>query len=273
MPLYARALVNRLLEKETTRYVGIVVLREHPKQGWQALIIQRTGPPEKGKWACPGGHVDKGESDEAAAFRELKEETGVEADEMTLFQEEDVDIGHLAFFWTVVEGGTRARASDDAGQSRWVDVTDIPELAWNNDEEIRKACIEACLHDIQETWDAKRLLEPRDPVAALVHKLETTLPGARIVTEPGPDRGQSLHLEITLDEPWTSAKVSTVRSRIERLLSGLGYIVVDHFVNRTHDENTYWFDPHYIPKLQAPSGWRPWFSRKKTRKLLRQAGL
>jgi ADP-ribose pyrophosphatase YjhB (NUDIX family) len=42
------------------------------------LLIQRGQQPYQGKWAPPGGFVEHGESFEAAAAREVKEETGVE---------------------------------------------------------------------------------------------------------------------------------------------------------------------------------------------------
>ncbi|MDE2143958.1 MAG: NUDIX domain-containing protein, partial [Elusimicrobia bacterium] len=33
-----------------------------------------------GLWLAPGGHIDEGETPDEAALRELKEETGLEAD-------------------------------------------------------------------------------------------------------------------------------------------------------------------------------------------------
>lgn len=130
----AHRLVARLLEESTKRFVGIVVLR-----GECALIIKRDGPPEAGKWACPGGHVDPGESDLDAAYRELEEETGIEADSMHRLDSQDVDIGHLTFYWTRVPAGTRAVAADDAEKAKWVPVDDLPDLAWDNAEQIERA--------------------------------------------------------------------------------------------------------------------------------------
>jgi 8-oxo-dGTP diphosphatase len=44
------------------------------------LLAQRASPPQY--WTLPGGRVDFGEQAAAAAARELKEETGVEAEVM-----------------------------------------------------------------------------------------------------------------------------------------------------------------------------------------------
>jgi 8-oxo-dGTP diphosphatase len=42
------------------------------------LLVQRAIQPSYGMWAFPGGYVDRGESLEAAALREVKEECGLD---------------------------------------------------------------------------------------------------------------------------------------------------------------------------------------------------
>lgn len=58
--------------------VDAVVFGYDASEGISILLIKRKHDPFKGKWAIPGGFVDKGESLEDAVYRELKEETGVE---------------------------------------------------------------------------------------------------------------------------------------------------------------------------------------------------
>ena len=55
--------------------VGVVCLR-----GDEVLLIRRGKPPLAGDWSLPGGRIEWGERAEAAGLRELREETGVEAE-------------------------------------------------------------------------------------------------------------------------------------------------------------------------------------------------
>ncbi|WP_298747526.1 NUDIX hydrolase [uncultured Brevundimonas sp.] len=55
--------------------VGVVCLR-----GDTVLLIRRGTPPRQGEWSLPGGRIEPGERAMDAALRELREETGVEAE-------------------------------------------------------------------------------------------------------------------------------------------------------------------------------------------------
>jgi len=52
--------------------IGAVVLRRD-----SVLLVRRGKPPSAGSWSIPGGAQDLGETAEAAARRELLEETGL----------------------------------------------------------------------------------------------------------------------------------------------------------------------------------------------------
>lgn len=52
---------------------------------YEILLLQRVGDVGHDMWALPGGHVDPGEGPLEAAYRELKEETGITEVKLKLF--------------------------------------------------------------------------------------------------------------------------------------------------------------------------------------------
>ena len=53
--------------------VGAIVFRDGA-----VLLVKRGAEPNRGRWSLPGGSLETGETVEAAAARETREETGVE---------------------------------------------------------------------------------------------------------------------------------------------------------------------------------------------------
>ena len=117
--------------------VDIIIFRQSENHN-EVLFIKRGNEPYKGKWALPGGFVDKDESLEAAAARELKEETGLSGillTQMHTFGNPGRDPrGHTVSVVYVgyLPVGAVAKAGDDAAEAEWFKVNELPDLAFDH---------------------------------------------------------------------------------------------------------------------------------------------
>lgn len=103
--------------------IGVAVLRPG-----EVLLVRRGTPPNVGAWSLPGGGQELGETAEAAARRELQEETGLHVGELHLAANVDSihrdPDGRIRFHYTILDfaalwtGGTAAPGGD------------ITEVAW-----------------------------------------------------------------------------------------------------------------------------------------------
>lgn len=118
--------------QKPTPAVGVVCFNE---QG-EVLLIQRGTPPRLGEWSIPGGRLEWGETTRAAALRELKEETGVEAQLMGLIDVVDGiftsrTTGNTTRHYVLIDYAARwisgtPKAGDDAAQAKFVATGDLP---------------------------------------------------------------------------------------------------------------------------------------------------
>lgn len=104
------------------------------RRGNQLLLAQRSKGSYKGRWGFPGGHLERGETVIAAALRELREETGVEAEPrgiLTALDEIGRDAGHIVQWHYVLVAvladwrSGEAVAADDAAGVRWATLDEI----------------------------------------------------------------------------------------------------------------------------------------------------
>lgn len=102
-------------------------------------LVKRKNEPFRGKWALPGGFVEVDESLEEAVHRELKEETGVEINDLEQFHtfgapERDPRgrVVSVAYYGITVQDVAALKAASDAAQVRWFALTALPELAFDH---------------------------------------------------------------------------------------------------------------------------------------------
>lgn len=125
--------------------VGVVCLR-----GDEVLLIRRGTPPRLNQWSVPGGRLEWGEALEVAALRELKEETGVEAQLLGLLDVVDGVFparpgGEITRHYVMIDYAARWTggepvAGDDAAEARFVSLDEAMALVeW---EETRRVIAE-----------------------------------------------------------------------------------------------------------------------------------
>jgi 8-oxo-dGTP diphosphatase len=102
------------------------------------LLIERGREPFKGTWALPGGFIDMNEELETACRRELEEETGLRVGELKQFRAYggvNRDPRHRTIsvvFYAFSEVELEAFAGDDAANSKWFSLNQLPELAFDH---------------------------------------------------------------------------------------------------------------------------------------------
>ena len=91
--LSSKSMITCYFEKSDKKvYLRHAVVDMLVIKGNKILLVKRAGPKrylEVGKWALPGGFLDRDETGAQAAVRETREETGYEAKVIKLFQVND----------------------------------------------------------------------------------------------------------------------------------------------------------------------------------------
>jgi len=123
---------------------GVVFLDD----GWRKYLLIRHRIESGGHWDFPKGHVEKGESDQETALREIYEEAGLKVDIMHGFKESISYVDHMhnvdkivVFFLCVSHSSEVKHITDDVIDHIWLGFEDaLKKLTYDNARNVlRKA--------------------------------------------------------------------------------------------------------------------------------------
>ena len=105
----------------------------------KVLLVRRRSVPYRGRWALPGGIVEAEESIDAAALRELQEETNINnvyLEQLYTFGEPSRDprgrVMTVAYYALVNWQQFQLKARQRVSEASWFPVTKLPELAFDH---------------------------------------------------------------------------------------------------------------------------------------------
>ena len=111
--------------------VGLGVLVHH---SGRVLMLRRSNVHGDGAWSAPGGHIDKGESLEQCAEREVFEETGVTIGNIRFFAVTndifEAEGKHYVTIWMSADyerGTAFVAAPEESSEVGWFDAAELPQ--------------------------------------------------------------------------------------------------------------------------------------------------
>jgi 8-oxo-dGTP pyrophosphatase MutT (NUDIX family) len=138
---------------EQERSAGGVVVR-----GAEAIVIvpTRRGASGQRVLALPKGHIDPGETPEQTAAREVREETGVDADlreklgEVRYFYQRDGKriFKRVAFYLFDYRGGSLDEHDDEVEEARWMPLEEaVGALSYDGERQMAEKALSRIARD------------------------------------------------------------------------------------------------------------------------------
>lgn len=147
----------------------------------KVLLVKRGIPPFQGSYAIPGGFVQAEESLDAAALRELKEETGVNdvyLEQLYSFGDPGRDprgrVVTVAYFALIAADRSPLAAGSDAADAAWWPIERLPELAFDH-RQILDYALERLRNKLEYTTVGFQLLPPKFTLSELQQVYEAIL--------------------------------------------------------------------------------------------------
>ena len=103
----------------------------------ELLLVKRAIEPSIGKWSFPSGYVDRGEIVEAAAIREVKEETGLNIqilDLIGVYSKKNNPIVLVVYSAKIVGG--KIEAGKECEEVAFFSTDNLPKMPFPHDEQI-----------------------------------------------------------------------------------------------------------------------------------------
>ena len=130
-----KAVMTETKSSNYTDCVGVICFR-----GEDVLLIERGTAPRKGEWSIPGGRIEPGESERAAALRELTEETGDTAqlgDKVAEIEAEFEGYRYRLHDFAAIWSAGEPCFGDDAADARFVPPQELDALGmWPKTREV-----------------------------------------------------------------------------------------------------------------------------------------
>ncbi|HLW29743.1 MAG TPA: NUDIX hydrolase [Brumimicrobium sp.] len=139
--------------KQNIKLAADAVVFGYNESGLYLLLIERKEAARGIAWAVPGGFIEDNETPEKAAVRELEEETGISVNFMKQFQtfgevkrDPRFRVVSIAHYILMNKKNSIPKANDDAKTAQWVNMKEIPILAFDHNEMVKIA-----FHELQRS--------------------------------------------------------------------------------------------------------------------------
>jgi thiamine-phosphate diphosphorylase len=119
------------------------------------LLVKRNREPKAGSWCLPGGYLEMDESPEAGCLRELKEETALSGDILSLEGNEQgwnpFNKAIIVMGYSIVNVRGKLEAGDDCDEARYFSKSQMPPVAFRSHRSILAHALQAR----KETYNAR----------------------------------------------------------------------------------------------------------------------
>jgi 8-oxo-dGTP diphosphatase len=137
IPSRWRLKIIRVTQKKFTASVGAIITNSDEK----VLLLEHILRPASG-WGIPGGFLNQNEQPEQAVRRELREETGLELENVQMLRVRTTN-RHIEFLFRATSNGTAEVKSREIKSLGWFAVDKMPEEM----SSVQKSIVEKVLRD------------------------------------------------------------------------------------------------------------------------------